>query len=83
MIPELFKSVTGSVVRFLLQSLFVWLTAKGVITADQSNAVLLWASCAVAVLLWSLVQKLRAWLKLDMALALPANSTIEEVHKRI
>ncbi|HMV47028.1 MAG TPA: hypothetical protein PLD20_05810 [Blastocatellia bacterium] len=83
MIPELFKSVTGSVVRFLLNGLFVWLVAKGVITADQSNGILVWLIGAVAVLAWSLIQKLRAHVKLDTALGLPAGSTIEEVNKRI
>ncbi|HEX9005405.1 MAG TPA: hypothetical protein VGB07_36195 [Blastocatellia bacterium] len=75
--------MAGSVVRFLLNGLFVWLTARGVITHDQSEAVLLWGAGAIAVLLWSVVQKLRAWLKLDTALALPQNSTIEEVNKRV
>ncbi len=83
MIPELFKSVTGSVVRFLLNGLFVWLVAKGVITQDQSSGVLVWLTGAIAVLVWSLIQKLRANVKLSTALGLPAGATIEEVNKRI
>jgi len=83
MIPELFKSVTGSVVRWLLTSTFAVLVAHNVITNDQSNAVLLWLTGAVAVLLWGIVQKLRAWTKLDAALGLPANSTVEDQNKSL
>lgn len=83
MIPELFKSVTGSVVRWLFNNLFVVMVTNGVITQDQSNGILLWGSGAIAVLMWSVVQKLRAHLKLDTALSLPSGSTIEQVNERI
>lgn len=54
---EMYKAIIGSVIRFLLQGVFVSLVSKGVITHEQGEWLILWAAGAVAVLAWSLWQK--------------------------
>ncbi|HWQ32534.1 MAG TPA: hypothetical protein VNQ79_06605 [Blastocatellia bacterium] len=77
MIPELFKSVIGSLVRWALAGLFGWLVARGVLTPDQTEALTAAAIVGASALAWSVWQKYRSLVLLKIALDLPANSTLE------
>lgn len=77
MIPEVLKSITGTVVRRALTSVFVWLAAQGWVTEQDADAVIVWIGATAAVLVWSLVMKVREKIKLDQALRLPAGTSYE------
>lgn len=80
MIPELFKSVIGSVLRWALQGAFVWLAAKEIITEQQGVELLAALTGAVIVLGWSIYQKYKSRIAFLSALnATPG--TPEEVVK--
>lgn len=74
MIPELFKSVTGSVLRWALQGFFAWLAAKNIITEQQGTELLLAITGGVIVLVWSLFQKYKSRLAFLTALNMPAGT---------
>jgi len=83
MVPETLKLLVGSVVRWLLNSIFVWLIARGLLTNDESYAFYLWVVGAISTLVWSQIQKLRTVFKIDEALRLPARSSFEDLDKAI
>jgi len=78
-IPELFKSVTGSVLRWVLQGFFAWLAAKNVITEQQGTELLLAITGGVIVLVWSLFQKYKSRIAFLTALNMPAGTPEEMV----
>lgn len=82
-IPELFKSVTGSVLRWVLQGFFAWLAAKNIITEQQGTELLLAITGGVIVLVWSLVQKYKSRLAFLTALNMPAGTPEEMVKTAI
>jgi hypothetical protein len=72
--PELYKSIIGSVVRFALTGLFGWFVSKGVVTEGQSAELIIAIAGGVVVLGWSLYQKYKEKLKFFTALEVPVNA---------
>lgn len=83
MIPDLFKSVVGSFLRWGLQGVFTWLTAKEILTEGQTNEIYIWAAGAVAMLLWSIYQKYLAGKILSFALQAPAGTDLAKVKNAV
>lgn len=77
-IPELLKSILGTVVRNAGTPIIAYLAAKGWITADDGSALLTFIVATLAAVLWGVYNKfnLHAWLQ--AALILPPNSTLEQ-----
>ena len=75
MVPELFARFFGSLTRFALAGIVGWLVTKGVIDNALGTDLLAAAVIAIPTLIWSVYQKHKDQLKISTALALPANST--------
>jgi hypothetical protein len=65
MIPELLKAWIGGFVRWALAGVFGHLVMKGIISAENAEATLVWGIAAIATLAWSLYQKWRAHQKIE------------------
>lgn len=83
MIPELLKSVAGSITRWALTGIAAYLVSKGVIKGEDAETLVIGAGMGLAALAWSLYQKHRDRLKFNVALSLPAHSTEEEVNREV
>ena len=81
MIPELLKSLAGSVVRWLLTAVGAWLVSKNIVSESDFNQVVVGIAAGGAALAWSFWNKYKHRLLLLLALDLPAG-TSEEVAKR-
>lgn len=82
-IPELLKSVIGSIVRWALTGVFAFLVSKGVIKPEDSELLLVGIAGGVAILAWSLWQKYKSRLQVVTALALPPTSTDKDLRSAI
>lgn len=83
------KNAVGSLVRWLLVLAAGVLVKKGIISDSQSAIyveqylpVAIGGALALVALLWSIYQKKRANAKVDLALALPANTTRETLEEK-
>lgn len=72
--------VTG-VVRNFLQAIFGWMIASHWLTAqpEHQDSLALYITGFFFVTAWSVYQKLRAWLRQRLALALPSGSSAAEL----
>lgn len=77
-IPDLLKSIIGSVVRNAGTPVIAWLAARGWVTPDDGQALLTVIVVSAAAIVWGIWQKYQATAVLSAALRLPANATIEE-----
>lgn len=86
---ELFVSILGGLFRYLLMALVGFLVTKGAISQElsdklsQSQALTYYlgaAATAVLTIAWMYANKVRAKLKLDTALSLPAGVTNHELN---
>lgn len=85
-IPEIFKTTIGSLVRWILQGLGVWLVAKGVLSEEQADTLLVTVggiAISGVVLGWSFLQKYIAQKRkaetAAIALALPSAATPKQL----
>lgn len=83
MVRVAMKMLTGSVVRWLLNSTLVWLLAYNFFTNGHWAAFVAWLVGALCVLVWSQIQKFRTIFLIDEALQLPAKSTFDDLGKVI
>lgn len=79
LIPELLKSVAGTVARNALGPLMAWLVAKGWIVAGDDEKILVLAGVIVAGVAWGIWQKYAAAKVLSIALSLPEGATLTDV----
>ena len=76
---HLFKSVIASLVRHVLTGVAGYLTARGIITPEQSEGLILAAIAGVVALAWALWNKYAIGVKIQTALKMPAGSTSEQL----
>lgn len=81
MIPELLKSVAGSITRWLLTCVAAYLVDKGAISGSDSELLIAGAGMGLATLAWSLWQKYKGRLTFLAALSLPQTATEEEAKR--
>lgn len=72
-----------AVFRWALQGVFVFFVAKGILTQDQGEAMLIGLVGSLATLAWVLWVKYRDRLKLLTGLASPAGTTQAQVEQKI
>lgn len=76
---ELLKSITASVLRKLLFGVGVVLVERGWVSEADWAELLGGVILAAATVLWGVFQKYGTWIKMQIALKLPAGSTVEDV----
>lgn len=80
---QMLKLLIGSIARWLLTSVSVWLLAHNVINNGSLITFALWMAGAIASLFWSQLQKLRTVFVIDEALRLPERSSFADLNKVI
>ena len=80
---HMLKLLIGSIVRWLLTSISVWLVAVNVFNDGSMVMFGLGLSGAIVALAWSQIQKLRTVFELDEALRLPERSSFDDLKKVI
>lgn len=83
MIPDFWRSILGSLIRWLLQGFFAALVARGVFTEAQTEGLIAAIVGWLAMLLWSLYQKLLANQKLQAALTLPPGANEDDLWREM
>jgi hypothetical protein len=81
-IPELLKSIAGSVVRFLLTGIGTYLVSKGVIKGEDAEMLVAGAGVGIAALAWSLWEKYKSRLNFLAALSSSPTATEAEVREK-
>lgn len=76
---ELLKSITASVMRKLLFGAGVILVERGWVSSEDWELLLTGAILIVSTVLWGVIQKYGTKIKMQIALKLPAGSTMEDV----
>jgi len=76
---ELLKSITASVLRKLLFGAGVVLVERGWVSESDWALLLGGLITGVSSVLWGVFQKYGTWIKMQVALKLPAGSTVEDV----
>lgn len=77
------KLLIGSIVRWLMTSISVWVIAYNVFSNGSYWVFGLGMLGAVGMLVWSQVQKLRVTFEVDLALLLPERSSFADLEKVI
>ncbi len=76
---NLFKSVIASLTRHVLTGVAGYLTARGLITPEQSEGLILAAVSGIIALVWALWNKYAVGVKIQTALKMPAGSTSQQL----
>ncbi len=82
MIPELLKSIAGSVVRWSLTAVGAWLVSKGIVNEADFNQVVVGIAAGGAALAWSLWNKYKQRLLVLLALDLPPGTSEEKLKQK-
>lgn len=87
---ELVWKYVGTIIRTALVALTTWMVAKGIITQDQADGLVVSALKDIMMVLpgliafvWSLIEKYRGQKQVATALALPAGSSLADVKQTI
>lgn len=81
--PDIYKNMIGSLVRWLMSGAAGYLIAHGWLTTGQADQLLFTLGLAISAIGLSLWQKYRQKLKLFTALEMPAGSTPAQVNEVI
>lgn len=76
---NLFKGIIGSLVRFVFAGAVGWLVNKGVITGQQGEALIPAIILGAITVAWAIWGKYKVQDRIRVALALPADSTPEQL----
>ena len=82
-IPEIWRSIAGSLTRWALSSVFGYLLAQGALTPSQIDYLVAGIGGLACTLIWSLIQKLRANRRFQVALGLHAGASEDEVKREM
>ncbi len=77
------KLLIGSIVRWLVNSISVWVVAYNVFSNGGYLVFGLGMVGAIGILFWSQIQKLRTVFEVDEALRLPERSSFDDLKKVI
>ena len=83
MMNETLKLLIGAIVRWLIAGTCVWQVAVNLETNGPAANFIVFGAGSLAVLAWSVVQKLRTVFVIDEALRMPARSTFEDLRQVI
>lgn len=80
---RLLKSVIASLIRHALTGIAGWFTYKGLLTADQTEGLIVAAITGAVAIIWALWNKYKIGEKIAVALALPSGATSEQLDKAV
>lgn len=80
--PEWVKALIGALVRWSLMGGITYLVGRGYLDPKHVEGIISGATIAVLILVWSVVQKIRAASVLKTALEMPAGSTVAEAKQK-
>lgn len=81
MVPELLKSIAGSLTRWALTGIAAYLVSKGIVKGEDTEMVVAGAGMGLAALAWSLWQKYKDRLNFLAALSMPPTSSEADVKR--